>query len=171
MPHATVCLLSLALLGCGHAAETSGSASEGAADDRAEPDRLEPVEQAAVDEEPPSAAANAIDTTPFHGRWRNAEDPSGAIMADPVYEGATITFGADGSHAFTLGGGGSMGPLEGTWEVTGGEGDELRYRADYGGGRVTAETTLRLRRDGGEVVGLVVDEGAGAPQYYVPDTE
>ena len=129
----------------------------------AAPGATEREEVAAAGEVPP------IDTAPFIGRWRYAADPSGAISFDPVFEDSTITLGADGSYAFALGGGGSMGPLEGTWEVTGGEGDAIRYRADFGEGRVTDEVTLRLRREAGEVVGLVMSESVS--RYYVRDSE
>lgn len=102
----------------------------------------------------------------FHGTWIYAQDPEGVATFDGLFEGATITLSADGSYAFALGGGGSMGPMKGSWTQDKLEGDSLTYTVDYGEGRVAAGMVLKLRRQGGEIVGVEHHEDTEAPQYY-----
>lgn len=106
----------------------------------------------------------------FHGSWIYAEDPTGAIPFDGVYEGAIMTLNADGTYSFAMGGEGSMGPMEGAWSVVGGSGDQIEYIVDYGEGQVTKPQTLKLRRDGDTVQGLEQHDGVTAGRFYLPHT-
>lgn len=140
-----VVLLVLTISGCGWSpAETP------AAPAREEPS--EPPPQTSLQHEAIAEGDGVPEA--FFGRWVQTDDPTGQIASDPVYAGSTIEMGEDGSYAFGLGGGGSMGPMRGQWRRTGGEGDELRYVVIYSGGRETAEQIMRLRRVDDEVVGI-----------------
>jgi hypothetical protein len=126
-------------------------------------DGAEATESGGAGAAPTSAAGDA---SAFVGTWVQAEDPTGAIVADPLYEGSRIELGADGRYGFTLGGEGSLGTMRGTWEATAQEGDTLRYRVTYPRGR-TAEMTVRLRRVDGAVVGLEVGDADTGRRYHV----
>ena len=158
----TVVISLLAVPGCGERAPTQEPT----------PDSVElpsPAAPAVAAEEPNEAPTAALDTGPFLGRWTQADDPTGAIEADPLYAGSFIELGADASYAFSLGGGGSMGPMRGTWEAMSREGDALRYRAVYSGGRTSAPQTLTLRRVDGAIVGLVAGTPETGHRYLVRD--
>jgi hypothetical protein len=158
------------VLACGSTSEattTSGASERStevapASGERAEPPTEPPAEPAAA---PEPAAAEAVDTSAFHGTWEQADDPTGRITTDPLYAGSRLELREDGHYSFALGGGGSMGPMQGTWRRTGGSTDELRYVVTFARGS-TDERVMRLRREGDRVVGLEVGDEATGLTFY-----
>ena len=111
-----------------------------------------------------AAAAKAIE-----GTWVYAEDPTGKVKSEPIYEGSTITFEPGGRYAFALAD--TPKPLAGTWELRGAEGNIIRVHTEYGENRRN-DLTLTVRRDArGSVAGFEVREGdvnSSGVRYYVP---
>ena len=158
-------LLAVQLMACGTSREAprlepSPAIEANGTDEVADPSEREVTSPAAPE------PAEVVDTSAFHGAWVQTDDPTGAIQSDPVYAGSRVEVGADGRYSFGLGGGGSMGPLTGTWARTGGDGDVLRYVVTFSAGRVTDEETMRLRRADGEVVGLEIGDDVSGRRYY-----
>jgi len=107
-------------------------------------------------------------TTGIEGTWTYATDPTGAVPAEAIYEGSSITFGVDGKYSFQLAE--TSIALQGTWEVRGNEGGTVQVHTEYGQGRRN-DLTLKLRRDAqGTVIGMEVREGDGSTgaRFYVP---
>jgi len=103
----------------------------------------------------------------LEGTWTYAADPRGgeAAQTQKIYEGSTITFGADGAYAFKLGA--TPTPLAGTYTVVSWGADGGVVNTDYGQGR-TNQLHLALHQDGGKVVGFVIRETEQKvnPRYY-----
>ena len=105
---------------------------------------------------------------PIEGIWIYAKDPSGAVKSEAIYQGSTITFGPGGKYTFQLGE--TSIALQGTWALSGVDGDTVKVHTEYGQGR-SNDLTLKVRRDRrGTVIGMEVREGDGSTgaRYYVP---
>lgn len=114
----------------------------------------------------PPTRQEALTMDELFGTWVYAADPAGVIASDRLYEGSTLTLGADGQYLFRLRGPGMV--LEGRWTLVDTEGETVRIATDYGRDRTNLLTLTAQRGVGGDVVGFVIREGDGTVgvRYY-----
>ena len=147
----------------GHSSDESAEEATTPESPETEVETNEPAGSAQI--EPPLVGYWSQNAPPFVGCWIAAEDPTGQVVNEDLYATSRVLFEEDGGYSFSLGGGGSLPPMRGTWEMLSQGRDTITYRVAFSPERVTVPVTLTYRRVDGRVMGVVITDASGSRHY------